>query len=249
MYSIAIGSDRLKDADAEVEVLYEDNHLLVINKPAELATMGALAGEPTAAAWAADYLKRRYAKPGNVFVGVVSRLDSFVTGVLVLARTSKAASRLTEQFRQRETRKLYLACVEGQLIQDDWRTLTGHIAKNDAAHRMVIVSPTAPNAQPASLQFRTLASSSSRSLLEINLGTGRKHQIRLQLADHGHPIVGDGKYGATSKFPKGIALHSYSLTIEHPTLRESMTFVAAVPPSWRSIPEEFLRKAQVLNQK
>ncbi len=229
----------------EIQVLYEDNHLLVINKPAELATMGALAGEPTAVAWAADYLKRRYQKPGNVFVGVVSRLDSFVTGVLVLARTSKAASRLTEQFRERQSSKLYFACVEGDLSEPNWTTLSAHIAKNDSAHRMVIVSPKTPEAQLATLQFRTLACTPSRSLLEIDLGTGRKHQIRLQLADQGHPIAGDNKYGATSKFPKGIALHACKLTIEHPTLRQRMTFVAPVPAAWRQFPEEFLRKAQV----
>jgi 23S rRNA pseudouridine1911/1915/1917 synthase len=229
----------------EIQVLYEDNHLLVINKPAELATMGALAGEPTAAAWAADYLKRRYQKPGNAFVGVVSRLDSFVTGVLVLARTSKAASRLTEQFRERNTRKLYFACVEGQIKEPNWKTLTAHIAKNDAAHRMVIVPPKSPEAQLATLQFRTLASSPTRSLIEIDLGTGRKHQIRLQLANLGHPIIGDYKYGATTKFPKGIALHASRLTIEHPTLRQPLTFIAPLPDSWRGFPNDFLNKAQV----
>jgi 23S rRNA pseudouridine1911/1915/1917 synthase len=229
----------------EIQVLYEDNHLLVINKPAELATMGALAGEPTAAAWAADYLKRRYQKPGNVFVGVVSRLDSFVTGVMVLARTSKAASRLTEQFRERHTNKRYFACVEGQLVEANWRTLTAYISKNDAAHRMVIVPPKSPEAQLATLQFRTLASSTKHSLIEIDLGTGRKHQIRLQLADLGHPIVGDKKYGASTKFPEGIALHASRLIIEHPTLRKPMTFTAPLPAAWRSFPDDFLNKAQV----
>ena len=230
---------------AEIQVIYEDNHLLVINKPAELATMGALAGEPTAAAWAAEYLKRSCQKPGNAFVGVVSRLDSFVTGVLVLARTSKAAKRLTEQFRDRQTSKLYYACVEGRLDEPDWRTLSAHISKNDAAHRMEIVTPKSKDSQLATLQFRTLTSSKSCSLLEIDLGTGRKHQIRLQLSDLGHPILGDNKYGAISKFPKGIALHAYKLTLTHPTLRQSMSFLAPLPTSWRSLPEEFLRKAQV----
>lgn len=221
-----------------IEVLYEDNHLLVINKPTHLATMGAAAGEPTAAAWAADYLKRKYQKPGNVFVGVVSRLDSFVSGVLVFARTSKAAARLTEQFRDRRTAKVYLACVEGQFDERDWRTLATHMSKNDAAHRMVVVSANAPDAQPASLRVRTISSSPQCSLLEIELITGRKHQIRLQLSDTGHPILGDSKYGAKSTFPKGIALHALRLTIEHPTLRESMTFSATPPTAWSSLPRE-----------
>ena len=222
----------------DIQVLFEDNHLLVLNKPAEIATMGALPGEPTAVAWSAEYLKRRYNKPGNVFVGVVSRLDSFVTGVLVLARTSKAASRLTEQFRDRQTSKLYYACVEGHVHEATWKTISCHIAKNDAAHRMVIVPPTTRDAQPASLQFRTLASTANRSLLEINLLTGRKHQIRLQLSDIGHPILGDNKYNATTKFPRGIALHSHQLTIEHPTLRTPMTFTAPLPATWRTLPPE-----------
>ena len=228
----------------EIQVIYEDNHLLVINKPAQLATMGARAGEPTAAAWAAEYLKQRYQKPGNVFVGVVSRLDSFVTGVLVLARTSKAAKRLTEQFRDRQTSKLYYACVEGQLGEPVWRTLSAHIAKNDAAHRMMIVPAKSADAQLATLQFRTLISAKTCSLLEIDLGTGRKHQIRLQLSDLGHPILGDSKYGATSKFPNGIALHACKLTLEHPTLRQPMSFVAPLPAAWKSLPNEFLKKAQ-----
>lgn len=228
----------------EIQVIYEDNHLLVINKPAELATMGALAGEPTAAAWAAEYLKKRYQKPGNAFVGVVSRLDSFVSGVLVLARTSKAARRLTEQFRERQTSKLYYACVEGELYQTAWHTLSTHITKNDAAHRMMAAHPSDRDAQSASLQFRSLASSAQRTLLEIDLLTGRKHQIRLQLADYGHPILGDNKYGATSKFPKGIALHAHQLTIAHPTLRTPMTFHAPVPNAWRQLPEQLRKPLQ-----
>ncbi len=232
----------------EIQVLYEDNHLLVINKPAELATMGALAGEPTAVGWAADYLKRKYQKPGNVFVGVVSRLDSFVTGVLVLARTSKAARRLTEQFRERHTRKLYYACVEGQLSEPNWKTLTAHIVKNDTARRMEVTTAKFPDAQLATLQLRTLASIANQSLLEIDLGSGRKHQIRLQLADQGHPVIGDSKYGATTKFPRGIALHAHKLTIEHPTMNQTMTFVAAVPASWRKFSDAILKKAQVSDE-
>ncbi len=225
-----------------IQVLYEDNHLLVINKPAELATMGALAGEPTAAAWAAAYLKRRYQKPGNAFVGVVSRLDSFVSGVLVLARTSKAANRLTEQFRERQTEKLYIACVEGELSEPNWKALTANIAKNEAAHRMAVVPPKTLGAQSAALEFRTLKNSPSKTLIEVNLLTGRKHQIRLQLSDAGHPILGDSKYGASSKFAKGIALHACRLTIEHPTLQKPMTFFAPLPAAWSSLPTD-LRKS------
>ncbi len=228
----------------QIPVLYEDNHLLVINKPAELATMGAVAGEPTAVSWAAEYIGNKYAKPGKVFIGVVSRLDSFVSGVLVLARTSKSASRLTEQFRDRDTSKRYYACVEGELQQAEWRTLTVHLRKDDAAHRMVVVPATATGALSAALKFRTLAATSSRSLLEIDLLTGRKHQIRLQLSDLGYPIVGDRKYAARSSFPVGIALHSHQLTITHPTRKENLTFIAPTPASWHQLPAQLIAKLE-----
>jgi 23S rRNA pseudouridine1911/1915/1917 synthase len=223
-------------SSSQIQVLYEDNHLLVLNKPAPLATMGAATGVPTAVTWAADYIKRKYNKPGNVFIGVVSRLDSFVTGVLILARTSKAASRLTEQFRERTSSKKYLVCVEGNVQQPEWNTISLHMLKNDAAHRMVAVSATNKDAQEARLRFRTLASTSNAALLEVDLLTGRKHQIRLQFSDLGHPIFGDTKYGAKTTFPAGIALHSQSLTVAHPTLGKPMTFVAPLPKSWQSLP-------------
>jgi 23S rRNA pseudouridine1911/1915/1917 synthase len=229
-------------SNLEIPILYEDNHLLVINKPAGLATMGAEAGESTAVSWAADYIGKKYAKPGKVFVGVVSRLDSFVSGVLVLARTSKAAGRLTEQFRERTTVKRYWACVEGELKQAEWKTLTTHVRKDDAAHRMVVVSPGIVGAQQASLRFRTLAFTKNRSLLEIDLLTGRKHQIRLQLSDLGFPIVGDRKYDARSSFSIGIALHSRELTLMHPTRKEPLVFTAPLPHAWNALPAE-LRQA------
>lgn len=231
-----------------IEVIYEDNHLLVVNKPPAIATMGAVAGEPTIASLAADYIKVRYQKPGSAFVGIVSRLDSFVSGVLVLARTSKAAARLTEQFKQRQSAKVYLACVEGTLEAPQWKTLSGFILKNENAHRMQMVPTNTRDAQSAVLELRSLAHAANRSLVEINLLTGRKHQIRAQLSDFGHPIVGDTKYGATTKFPLGIALHSRQLTIVHPTLRTPMTFVANVPPAWSSLPPKLTTQIQHLSQ-
>lgn len=200
--------------------------------------MGATQGQPTAVAWAADYLKRKYAKPGNVFVGVVSRLDSFVTGVLVLARTSKAAARLTKQFHERLATKRYWAVVEGELRSAQWQLATDWIVKNDSLHRMVAVGANSRlnGAQEARLRWKSLAQSGSQSLLEVDLLTGRKHQIRLQLAELGHPIVGDSKYGARTTFPDSIALHAHYLSISHPTRDEVLTFHAAMPSSWRRLP-------------
>ena len=194
--------------------------------------MGSPAGEPSAVALAGEYLKLKYDKPGNVFVGVVSRLDRLVSGVLALARTSKAAARLSEQFRERATEKHYLAWVEGDWDLPAGTELSDWMSKNEAAQRMMIVAAGARDAQLATLKLHTLQSSRQRSLMAIELLTGRKHQIRLQLAERGHPILGDRKYDATSRFPHGIALHSQRLVLKHPTRDERLTFEAPTPNYW-----------------
>ncbi len=216
-------------------VLYEDNHLLVIDKPAGLVTQGSAVGENSAVTLAAEYLKQKYHKPGNVFIGVVSRLDRMVSGVLVLARTSKAAARLSEQFRQRSTGKRYLAWVEGHWPQPEWIELVDWMSKNESAQRMVVVPATARDAQEARLKLRSVKLQPDRTLVEIELLTGRKHQIRLQLSERGHPIVGDTKYEASSRFPRGIALHSRLLEIKHPTRDEQLTFTAPLPDYWPDV--------------
>lgn len=216
-----------------LEVIYEDNHLLVINKPAGIATMGAESG-PTVHSMAADYIKKAYDKPGRVFVGVVSRLDSMTTGVLVLARTSKAASRLSAQFAgksESDLSKIYLAAVDGQIDPPDGR-LEDHVLKDDAARRMRLVDPSAKGSQQAALRYTTVGASEDISILAVQLLTGRKHQIRVQLADRGHAVVGDRKYGSKRPFPAGIALHSWLLQIQHPTKRNPLWFEARPPRSW-----------------
>lgn len=217
-------------------VLYEDNHLLVIDKPAGLTTQGALPSEHSAVEWARDYVKRKYAKPGNVFIGVVSRLDRDVSGVLVLARTSKGAARLNEQFRDRTVKKTYWAVVEG--APPESLRCEDLIAEDEGAKRMVLVDPQlaakfrAGEAQPAALSFRRIRKIDGGALLEVELETGRKHQIRVQLAGRGWPIVGDRKYGSRRRFEAGIGLHARSLEIRHPTRDEALTFEAKPPASW-----------------
>lgn len=219
-------------------VLYEDNHLLVINKPAGLPTQGALAGEPSVVEVAKDYIARKYNKPGNVYLGVVSRLDRLVSGVLVLARTSKAAARLTEQFRERSTEKTYWAVVE-KAPSKPCDTLIDWLAKDDAAHRMRVVAAHLPGAQRAELAYKVLKPLPPAALLEVLLETGRKHQIRLQLAAMGCPIVGDTKYGAQASrlayFQRAIALHARSLSIEHPTLKTQLRWTAPLPAEWAKL--------------
>ncbi|MCA9133595.1 MAG: RluA family pseudouridine synthase [Planctomycetales bacterium] len=228
-----------------LSVLYEDNHLLVVDKCAGLATMGLAPGEATVARAAAEYLKRRYRKPGNAFVGVVSRLDRLVSGVLVLARTSKGASRLSQQIREHRVEKRYVAMVEGPLRFDGpptaWREICDFVAKDEAAHRMRVVDRSRPGAQLARLKIRVLGIHAGRSLVEIDLLTGRKHQIRLQLAELGHAVLGDTKYGAQRKPGPGIALHCRQTTLLHPTRKEPLTFSASAASHWPRAPAEFLR--------
>ena len=218
---------------SSLDILYEDNHLLVVNKPSGIATMGA-ESLPTVHSLAAEYLKRAYNKPGRAFVGIVSRLDAMTSGVLVLARTSKAASRLSSQFTPGspdQAKKIYLAAVAGTLDSPQ-AELVDYVRKDDAAKRMKVVGQTVPSAKQARLRYVTLGQQGELSVVAARLLTGRKHQIRLQFADRGHPVLGDRKYGSNRRFSAGVALHSWRLQIIHPTKRHPMWFEADVPPSW-----------------
>lgn len=218
----------------KLEVLFEDNHLLVVNKPAVLATMGVEKDEPSLLMECKSYLKRKYDKPGNVFLGVVSRLDSFVTGAIVFARTSKAAARLTKQFQSGTVEKKYWAIVSCDSVQDEG-LLEDWLIKNDRRRRMEVTSEETPGAKHARLRFRRLdsVSKSQQHLVEVELFTGRKHQIRVQLSEHGMPIVGDRKYGCPVPFENGIALHACVLAFDHPTSKSRMTFRCDPPNYWK----------------
>jgi 23S rRNA pseudouridine1911/1915/1917 synthase len=217
----------------QLEVLFEDNHLLVVNKPAMLPTMGVAVTEPSLIKLAKEYIRGKYAKPGNVYLGVVSRLDAPVTGVTILARTSKAAARLSAAFRDRQVQKSYWAVVED--VPAVAEATIEHYLRKDERHRKVHVThANAPHAQLARLSYQTLKCGEETALLQIELETGRKHQIRVQLATLGHPIFGDRKYGSSQPFASGIALHARRLVVEHPVLRQSIEFVAPLPPSWQS---------------
>ena len=213
-----------------LEILFEDNHLLVINKPNLMPTMGAEPGQQSLLDHAKIYIKQKYNKPGNVYLGVVSRLDAFVSGVIVFARTSKSAARLTRQFADRDVKKTYIAIVEqplptpaGQLV--DW------IFKDDLNKRMRIGDNSHRNAKKAELSYREIGQHKAERLLEIQPLTGRKHQIRVQLSGQGSPIVGDRKYSAKSRRSEGICLHSQRLCIQHPTNHQNLQFECN-PPKW-----------------
>jgi 23S rRNA pseudouridine1911/1915/1917 synthase len=222
----------MRDEDISLEVLYEDNHLLAVNKPAMLPTMGVAEDRASLLTVAKEYIRRTYDKPGNVYLGIVSRLDAPVTGIVLLAKTSKAAARLSEAFRLRRVEKTYLAVVEG--VPDEPTAVLEHYLRKDERHRKVHATHEAcPDAQLARLEYRVLARGDVMSLLEVGLETGRKHQIRVQLSKVGHPIVGDRKYGSTMPLASGIALHAHRLELEHPVRKEPLKLEAPIPSVWR----------------
>lgn len=218
---------------APLEVLYEDNHLIAIVKPPGLPTMGVSEGEKSAVTLVKAYLKKKYDKPGNVYLGVVSRLDRMVTGVLLFARTSKAAKRLNEQFRERSTEKSYEAIVSGNGIVETGK-LTDWVRKDEKNHRMIASRNQTAGGQKAELMVESVETVSAGYRLKIKLMTGRKHQIRVQLSSRRVPIVGDRKYGSSVPFPAGIALHAAQLIIQHPVTRQNLTLTAPIPTNWHN---------------
>ena len=217
-------------------IVYEDNHLLVINKPAGIATQGVTDGT-SVYDQARSYLKQKYNKPGNVYIGIVSRLDTVTSGVLVVARTSKAASRLSEQIREGRIEKEYVAIVEGT-VSEEQGTWVDHVKKDDRQKRMVVCRETDPQGQTAELRYAVTARMASMTEISVTLVTGRKHQIRLQCAHRECPIVGDRKYGATKSFVgPGIALHAHTIRFTHPTKKEAMSFTVPPPRQWAAAKE------------
>ena len=218
----------------QIEVLFEDNHLLVVNKPALLSTMGVKPDEDSLYRRVAQYLKVKYNKPGNVYVGVVSRLDAHTTGAIVLARTSKAASRLSDQIRRGTIEKRYLALIPTGLAPVD-SSLADRLVKNESLHRMQVVPENAApvtNEKEALLNYRTIAQNDRLQALDVDLQTGRKHQIRVQLENAGFPILGDRKYGSQHRFPVGIALHCRRLSFLHPTKKIVQSVMVDPPDYW-----------------
>jgi len=194
--------------------------------------MGVRPPRSSALEMARKYIKEKYQKPGNVYLGVVSRLDAPATGVLVFARTSKAAARLTAQYRNREVNKIYHILIEGELSEaagmlEDW------VRKDERHRRMHVVAAEAEESRQARLSYRVLQSLKKCQLVEVELETGRKHQIRLQFSSRGHPVVGDRKYGARQTLSRGIALHARRLELTHPVRRERLTWQAELPGVWQ----------------
>lgn len=227
----------------ELSILYEDNHLLVVDKPAGLLSQSAEAGDENLVVLAQRYLKERYGKPGNVYVGLVHRLDRMTSGAMVLAKTSKAAERLSRSLREGRFDKRYLAIVSGEVAGHE--VLVDALLSDEQGSRVVEKSRH-PEAKRAELSYSRLAVSSTplapvgplvASLVEVELGTGRKHQIRVQLAARGHPLIGDRRYGLREHdgLIARVALHAWTIALTHPVRGDELSFVAPIPKDFSAL--------------
>lgn len=207
-----------------LKILYEDNHIIVVEKPPNIPSQGDKTEDEDMLTIIKKYLKEKYQKPGNVYLGLIHRLDRPVGGVMIFAKTSKAAARLSEQVRNKTFQKEYLVIVDGKLEKENG-TLENYLLKNQKNNISKVVKENTKNAKYAKLDYEVLKYNEEidLSLLKILLHTGRHHQIRVQLANIGHSICGDQKYGTRGR-GKQICLWAYKLTIEHPITKEKMTF-------------------------
>ncbi len=212
-----------------ITVLLEDNHLIVINKIASQIVQGDKTGDVPLSEHLKNYLKVKYNKPGKVFLGVVHRLDRPVSGAVVFARTDKALSRMNEIFRSRDVQKVYWAIVERRPAREEGK-LINWLNKNEKQNKSYVVKDGTAGALRAELDYKLLASSDKYHLLEVQLHTGRHHQIRCQLANMGCILKGDLKYGAKRSNPDAsISLHARSISFTHPVKGERVEIVAPVP--------------------
>lgn len=221
----------------KLNILFEDNHIMVVNKPAGMSVQTNDSGIPCLEELVKRYIKDKFNKPGEVFLGITHRIDTPVSGAVIFARTSKALSRINEAFRNREVKKIYWAIVSGR-PENDSASLRHWIRKDLNRNVSKVVSATTAEAQEAILDYKVLASTDHHSLLEINLQTGRHHQIRVQLSAAGFPIRGDVKYGARRGNGDGsINLHSKFVSFPHPVSKEILNISAPVPddPLWTQL--------------
>ena len=212
-----------------VKVIYEDNHLLVVEKPVNVLSQGDDTNDKDMVNLLKQYVKIKYNKPGNVFIGLVHRLDRPVGGVMVFAKTSKAASRLSEQVRNKTFKKTYRAVLNGNMKKDT-DTLKDYLYKNKKTNMVSVVNKNHKDAKNAELSYITLDKKDKFSIVEVDLKTGRPHQIRVQFSSRTHPLFGDQRYGRNiNKVGDQIALWSYKIEIDHPTTKEKMEFICEPP--------------------
>lgn len=210
-------------------ILYEDNHLILVNKPAGVNVQGDKSGDLPLVEQVREYIRVKFNKPGNVFCGLIHRLDRPVSGVISFARTSKALERMNKQFAEKHPEKIYWAIVENPPVQPEG-DLKSYLTRNEKQNKTYVSDVPKKDAKEARLHYRELKRSDRYTLLEVQLETGRHHQIRAQLAHLGCIIKGDLKYGAKRPNPDGsISLHARKLAFAHPTSKERVEVVAPVP--------------------
>ncbi|HIY78088.1 MAG TPA: RluA family pseudouridine synthase [Candidatus Borkfalkia excrementavium] len=212
----------------ELTVLYEDNHIIVVMKPQGIPSCGDESGDDNLLERVRRYIKEKYKKPGNVFVGLVHRLDRPTGGVMVFAKTSKAAGRLSEQMKSGDFEKKYLAVLVGT-PEPPQAKLVNYLKKNPVNNMVYLCPPTTDGAKLASLEYRVLQEKGGLCLADIKLHTGRSHQIRVQMAGISHPVYGDMRYGGANAKKGNLALWAYSLTFTHPVTKERMKFMLEPP--------------------
>ncbi len=207
-----------------LNVLYEDNQIIVVEKPVNIPSQGDKTGDVDMLTIVKAYIKEKYNKPGEVYLGLVHRLDRPTGGIMVFARTSKAAGRLSEQIREGGFHKKYLAIVDGRM-ENRSGTMKDYLLKNERTNTSKVVDAKTKNAKLAELDYEEFIYNEeiNLSVVKVNLHTGRHHQIRVQFASRGHSLYGDQKYGSRGR-GKQLCLWAYSLTFMHPTLKEEMTF-------------------------
>ena len=219
-------------------VLYEDNHIIAVNKTNSEIVQGDKTGDEPLSETLKKYLKEKYNKPGEVFLGVTHRLDRPVSGVVIFAKTSKALTRLNEMFRNQEVKKTYWAIVKDRPAETEGR-LEHYLVRNEKQNKSVAHTKMVPNAKKASLSYKLISHSDNYFLLEVQLETGRHHQIRCQLAKMGCPIKGDLKYGFPRSNPNGgISLHARYVEFVHPVSKQLIQITAPCPPDdklWEAV--------------
>ena len=213
----------------KLDILFEDNHCIVVRKPARVPVQGDESGDTSLLTMVKQYLKEKYAKPGNVYLGLVHRIDRPVEGIVVFAKTSKAAGRLSEQIRERKFYKEYIAIVEGTLKHETGELVT-YLLKDEDERKMYVMDKDTEGAQEARLSYAVIGSDLETSTVHIHLETGRYHQIRAQFSEIGHPLLGDNKYGSHVPFREGvIALWAVRVGFEHPITHDMRIFTL---PEW-----------------
>ncbi|MCR4703212.1 MAG: RluA family pseudouridine synthase [Saccharofermentans sp.] len=213
-----------------VNVIYEDNHIIVAIKPAGVLSQSDGSVSPDMLTVLKAYIKEKYDKPGDVYLGLVHRLDRPVSGVMVFARTSKAASRLSEQIRSNKIEKIYRCVVSGVLERSG--RLENYLCKDENRNMVTVSDTMKPGFKPCFLDYKPIAVRDGLTLAEVKLGTGRPHQIRAQMSHSGYPLLGDQKYGEKDNKCKDVALQAFRLSFEHPVKHEILSFEAPFPSGY-----------------